>query len=56
MPVSEDLLPPPTELPPSLVAVEKRIKEVTEEIARLEKEGSLSCQPPEEHMAMTRVE
>ncbi|KAF4681356.1 hypothetical protein FOZ62_008878, partial [Perkinsus olseni] len=56
VPAPEEALPVPTEPPPSLVAVEKRIKEVTEEIARLEKEGSLSSEIPEEYLAMTKVE
>ncbi|KAF4694008.1 hypothetical protein FOZ60_009447 [Perkinsus olseni] len=56
VPVAEEALPVLTEPPPSLVAVEKRIKEVTEEIARLEKEGSLSSEIPEEYLAMTKVE
>ncbi|KAF4713506.1 hypothetical protein FOZ62_000620, partial [Perkinsus olseni] len=56
VPVPEEALPVLAEPPPSLVAVEKRIKEVTEEIARLEKEGSLSSEIPEEYLAMAKVE
>ncbi|KAF4673052.1 hypothetical protein FOL47_011061 [Perkinsus chesapeaki] len=44
------------ELPPSLVAVDRRIKEVTEEICRLERERSLGVRLPAEELAMAKVE